>query len=222
MILSQRLSLRNVVFVVALCCMSASRASATVHTVSVGNFFFTPAKTHVAHGDTVRWVWASGVHNSTSDASSPKSWASPNLSGPDQSFQAVFSSADGNGPFPYLCTIHPTTMKDTIFVTNLAVEVTEQSEIPGDYLLEQNYPNPFNPATTIRFAIPHSARVEVSIINVNGETVESNDLGLLRAGSYSMVWDGQDVSGRMLPSGVYFYRIKAGDFVETKKMVLLK
>jgi flagellar hook assembly protein FlgD len=64
--------------------------------------------------------------------------------------------------------------------------------------------------------------VGVSIINVNGETVENNDLGVLRAGSYSIVWDGQNVAGGMLPSGVYFYRIKAGDFVETKKMVLLK
>jgi hypothetical protein len=113
-------------------------------------------------------------------------------------------------------------MKDTIFVSSSAVELSEQSEVPGDFSLEQNYPNPFNPSTTIRFTIPHSAEVEVSIINVSGETVERNDLGVLRAGDYSLVWDGRNVAGRTLQSGVYFYRLKAGDFIETKKMVLLK
>jgi hypothetical protein len=100
MILSQRLSSRNMVLVVALCCMIVSRASATVHTVSVGNFFFTPAKTHVVHGDTVRWVWSSGFHNSSSDASSPKQWLKS--FGVGSIFPGCFSSADGNGP-PYSC-----------------------------------------------------------------------------------------------------------------------
>jgi len=222
MIVRRRVLFLLSMLVTTLCVLYSGAAQATVHTIQVGSNFFSPAKTHVAHGDTVRWVWASGIHNSTSDAASPKSWASPNLSTSGQSFQVIFSSADGNGPFPYTCTRHSTTMKDTIFVTNLAVELTERSAVPDDYSLEQNYPNPFNPSTTIRFTIPRSAVVEVSIINVNGETVESNDLGLLRAGGYSMVWDGQNAGGGMLPSGVYFYRIKVGDFVETKKMVLLK
>ena len=127
MILSQKLLLRNMTLVVAFCSLITSHASATVHIVNVGNFSFTPAKTHIEHGDTVRWVWSSGFHNSTSDAGSPKAWASPTLSGSGQSFQVAFSAADGNGPFPYACTIHFTTMKDTIFVTSLGVEVSEQS-----------------------------------------------------------------------------------------------
>jgi plastocyanin len=209
-------------FMVVLCALFSGTVQATIHTIEVGNFFFSPTNTHVVHGDTVRWVWAGGFHNSTSEASSPKSWASPTLSGSGQSFQVVFATGDGAGPFPYTCTIHPTSMKDTIFVSSSAVELSQQSEIPGDYSLEQNYPNPFNPSTTIRFTIPRSAEVEVSIINVSGETVERNYLGVLHAGGYALVWDGRSVAGRMLQSGVYFYRIKAGDFVETKKMVLLK
>ena len=66
------------------------RSSATVHTVRLANYIFLPAKTHVAHGDTVRWVWSNGFHTSTSDASSPKQWSSPDLSGSGQSFEVVF------------------------------------------------------------------------------------------------------------------------------------
>jgi hypothetical protein len=113
-------------------------------------------------------------------------------------------------------------MKDTIYVTSAAVEIDGQSTIPGSFALEQNYPNPFNPSTTIRFTIPHTEEVELSIINVAGETVEHDQLGLLHGGSYSIEWNGRSSDGNMLQSGVYFYRIKAGDFVDTRKMLLLK
>jgi plastocyanin len=91
-------------------------ANATKHIVSVTNFAFTPAKTQVFPGDTVRWVWGSGVHTTTSDPGSTKSWASPALSGSGQSFEVVFNFADGPGPFPYHCNFHSLSMEDTIFV----------------------------------------------------------------------------------------------------------
>ncbi len=203
---------------------SASAVFATIHRIDVGNFSFTPAKTHVQPGDTVRWLWANGTHTSTTDPSSPKQWSSPVLSLTNQSFQVVFSAGDGPGPFPYHCIYHEVlyNMKDTIFMTASGVEVDPEGTLPGDFSVEQNYPNPFNPSTTIKFTLPRPSEVVLSVINVEGETVSQHPLGMLQAGSYSVQWDGRNSAGEMLQSGVYFYRVKAGEFVETRKMVLLK
>ncbi|MDX9857468.1 MAG: CHRD domain-containing protein [candidate division Zixibacteria bacterium] len=104
--------LRALATAAALLCVSVP-VRATIHTVQVGNFFFNPTKTTVNPGDTVRWVLVSGVHTTTSMPSSPKQWDSGILSG---SFDVVFTAGDGPGPFPYLCSVHPTTMIDTIFM----------------------------------------------------------------------------------------------------------
>jgi plastocyanin len=106
----------TVLILAALLLAITTVATATKHIVNVANFSFTPAKTHVFPGDTVRWVWASGIHTTTSDPSSTKSWASPTLSGAGQSFEVVFNFSDGPGPFPYHCDFHALSMKDTIFV----------------------------------------------------------------------------------------------------------
>jgi len=102
--------------VAALLLAMTAVATATKHIVNVANFSFTPAKTHVAPGDTVRWVWSSGLHTTTSDPTSSKSWNSPTLSGSGQFFDVAFALADGPGPFPYHCAIHSLSMFDTIFV----------------------------------------------------------------------------------------------------------
>lgn len=95
-------------------------ASATIHNVDVGNFFFSPTKTIVNPGDTVRWTLASGIHTTTSDVSSPKAWDSGNMTTIGQSYDVVFQVSDGPGPFPYHCGVHPFTMKDTIFMASVA------------------------------------------------------------------------------------------------------
>jgi plastocyanin len=101
----------------ALGLMTVPPANATIHSITVGNNFFSPLKTTVHPGDTVRWVWAGGVpHTTSSDPSSPKFWNSPTSSTAGFVFNLQFTSADGPGPFPYHCAVHPTTMKDTIFV----------------------------------------------------------------------------------------------------------
>jgi len=97
--------------------MGVSSTYATIHSITVGNNFFSPLKTTVHPGDTVRWVWVGGVlHTTTSDASSPKQWNSPTSSVAGFTFDLQFTAGDGPGPFPYHCAIHPTTMKDTILV----------------------------------------------------------------------------------------------------------
>jgi len=89
--------------------------------------------------------------------------------------------------------------------------------IPGDYLLTQNYPNPFNPVTEIGFSLPQASHVEITVYNIAGQVVDRLASGQYSAGFHVVEWDATSSS-----SGIYFYRIVAGDFAETKKMLLMK
>lgn len=94
--------------------------------------------------------------------------------------------------------------------------------IPDRYALHQNYPNPFNGGTTIRFDLPENQRVNLEVFNLLGQPSATLISGNRTAGSYSLVWNGRDDSGRELPSGLYFYRIQAGNFLAVYKMFILK
>jgi hypothetical protein len=99
----------------------------------------------------------------------------------------------------------------------ISLTVINLAAIPADYKLFQSYPNPFNPWTTIRFQLPKKSLVHLSIYNMLGAEVDMLVSEILEAGFYKADWD---ASG--FPSGVYFYRIKTGDFTDSKKMVLMK
>ena len=88
--------------------------------------------------------------------------------------------------------------------------------------LAQNYPNPFNPTTTIAFSIAQQSQVSLTIYDVTGRVVRRLVNDARSAGVYRILWDGRNDDGRGIGSGVYFYRLKAGQFVETKKMVLIR
>jgi hypothetical protein len=88
--------------------------------------------------------------------------------------------------------------------------------IPSEYMLHQCFPNPFNPITTISFALPVASEYELAIINMLGQNVASFE-GYSEPGIVELQWDASEHA-----SGVYLYRLKAGDFLETKKMVLVK
>lgn len=90
------------------------------------------------------------------------------------------------------------------------------------YFLAQNFPNPFNPVTKIAFGIKKSSPVALQIYNVSGRLVRVLVEGRRNPGNYEEIWDGTDNNGKVVVSGVYFYRLTAGSFTETKKMVLLK
>ncbi|RMF69304.1 MAG: T9SS C-terminal target domain-containing protein [Calditrichaeota bacterium] len=103
--------------------------------------------------------------------------------------------------------------------------VQEKSEsVPERFTLAQNYPNPFNPTTTIEFGVPEGAAqtVTLRIFNVRGQTVRELVNGQFSPGRHSVVWNGHDDAGRQSSSGVYFYRLHAGDVVQVKKMILMK
>ena len=115
----------------------------------------------------------------------------------------------------------PSTASDVIlkvFITPKDVSIQNiTSEIPSEYRLSQNYPNPFNPSTKIRFDVPSSGLVKLSVYNVLGEEVSTlvdTDLSL---GSYEVTWDASKVAG-----GIYFYRLETNGFSQTKKMLLIK
>ncbi|MYF92074.1 MAG: T9SS type A sorting domain-containing protein [Gemmatimonadetes bacterium] len=94
---------------------------------------------------------------------------------------------------------------------------------PEAFALANNYPNPFNPATTIQYALPQAADVELTVYNVIGQPVRTLVAEHQNAGRYVVEWDATNDSGHSLSSGMYFYRLQAGgEFLETKKMLLLK
>lgn len=103
--------------------------------------------------------------------------------------------------------------------------------VPGDkriaervngFRLERNYPNPFNPETVIQFTLPQSVQVRLAVFNMLGQQVRSLIAEDLSAGVHAVKWDGRDEFGQTLTSGVYFYRIDAGNFSETQRMILAK
>lgn len=94
--------------------------------------------------------------------------------------------------------------------------------LPTAFGLSQNSPNPFNPTTTIAYALPQAGDVKISVFNILGQNVKDLVDGYMPAGNHQVVWDGKDRSGAAVASGIYFYKISARDFTDTKKMVLLK
>jgi len=94
--------------------------------------------------------------------------------------------------------------------------------IPTEFDLSQNYPNPFNPTTVIKYALPHEARVRLDIFNVLGQKVITLVNETQSTGFYSIEWNGRDGGGQTVASGIYIYRIVTDDFVDTRRMVLLK
>lgn len=95
-------------------------------------------------------------------------------------------------------------------------------EAPGDFLLNQNYPNPFNPSTTISYAVRNPANVNLTIFNMLGQAVRTLVDSTQPPGEYSVTWDGGDGAGGVVSSGPYLYRMKVGDVVQTRSMLLLK
>jgi hypothetical protein len=98
----------------------------------------------------------------------------------------------------------------------------EPPEIPLASYLSQNYPNPFNPVTMIQFGLESHGGVSLRIYDPAGRLVRTLVEESRNAGHYMEEWDGRDSEGRSVASGMYFYRLQAGAFKETKKMVLLR
>ena len=100
--------------------------------------------------------------------------------------------------------------------------ITVAVGVPTKFDLSQNYPNPFNPSTTIKFSVPKATVVILKIYNMIGQEVATLVNEQKEIGFYSLTWNGKNNFNTQVASGVYIYRIVAGDFVSVKKMNLLK
>ena len=108
---------------------------------------------------------------------------------------------------------------DDVFIGNHSAIGIQQinANIPKENMLSQNYPNPFNPSTKIRFSIKKTETVELRVFDILGKEISIMKFGILKPGYYESGFNAEE-----LPSGIYFYRITAGEFTDTKRMILLK
>ena len=140
---------------------------------------------------------------------------------PSVSALAVFGSTIyAGGGFTEICnTVQP----NFAGITADVASVSEREELPSEFALHQNYPNPFNPATIIRYSLPVgqdgilSCHVSLKVYNLLGQEVATLVNESKQPGRYQVQWNAQRLS-----SGVYFYRLQAGEYLETRKLMLLK
>ncbi len=107
-------------------------------------------------------------------------------------------------------------------ITTVVSRSSESQKLPKRYALDQNYPNPFNAETQIRFSLPEDVPVTLEIFNIVGQKVVGLARGQYAAGMHRVSWDGKDSAGALVASGIYFYRLQAEGFRETRRMVLLR
>jgi hypothetical protein len=100
--------------------------------------------------------------------------------------------------------------------------IDDEKLVPGSFALHQNYPNPFNPSTTIQYEVGKTADVNITIYNVQGQKVKALVNAKKTAGKYTVAWDGKNDASNRIASGVYFMKMKAGDFKQTRKLIMLK
>ena len=114
-----------------------------------------------------------------------------------------------NGPF-------------TLTIDGVQLNINDNDLIPDEFALYANYPNPFNPTTTISYDLPDQAKVTLGIYDLLGKQIKTLINQSQDAGNKMAVWDGTDELGRPVSAGVYLYQIQAGEFTQTRKMLLLK
>jgi hypothetical protein len=109
-------------------------------------------------------------------------------------------------------------------IENVEIEISGQTpaDRPLEFALKQNYPNPFNPTTYIQFQVPQATTVRIAIFNTLGQEVATVFEGAKNEGTWEVAWNGKDKNGVNVPSGMYLVRMTAGEFVQSRKMMLLK
>jgi hypothetical protein len=142
--------------------------------------------------------------------------------GHGEDFQSMCTDGNGSVMFSWqdMRSIYTTDIyAHKITVPGLVTEVSDNKmiDIPSEFSISQNYPNPLNPSTIIRYSIPKSSQVSLKIFNALGEEIETLINEEKSVGTYELNWNAAN-----LPSGVYFYRLQAGSFIQTRKMILLK
>ena len=212
--------MKKILFIlILLSVMFLSKAFSTTFTVHVGymglRVFFPNSITNVHVGDTLNWVWDSGQFHTTTSTSVPTgaaTWDHPIDNGVSFSYVVVIS-----GDYNYWCSTHGPLFGMTGSFTVLPSGIQRTGSVVNNYELAQNFPNPFNPSTTIKFSIPKSSFVTLKIYDISGREIQTLVNNNLPIGAYNFTFDATEIS-----SGVYFYKIVAGNFIEIKRMALVK
>jgi len=192
-----------------------SQALAKTEQIAIIDFAFSPQSDTISVNDSVRWT-NNGIANHTS-TSDTRIWSS-GLLAPSQSYLRQFTTP---GTFSYACSVH-VFMTGVIVVKATSVGDENSAGVPKHYILNQNFPNPFNSSTRISFYLPKSGNVKLEVYNILGQKIRTLLEKFEEPGAKTIFWDGTDDRGLNVPTGIYFYRLTAQDFVDTKKMVYLK
>ncbi len=113
---------------------------------------------------------------------------------------------------------------DNLIVQSVISSVDDNTNgnLPDDYVLNQNYPNPFNPSTQISYKLTEASQVSITVHDLLGREIRNLVSNFQSAGNHSVEWNGKDNTGKIVPSGMYLYTLKAGNVLISKKMVLMK
>jgi hypothetical protein len=169
----------------------------------------------------VRWVWSAGSHTVTSgtggaDPNAGSLFDAP-LTSASTTFQYVFNTA---GTYPYFCRPHESFgMTGTITVD---VPSSVRTPLASVATLHRSVPNPFGGATEIAYTLRRATEVRLEVFDARGRRVATLDRGFRVAGTHRIAWDGAGLDGRRSPAGVYFTRLRAGETVRTRKLVLIR
>ena len=173
---------------------------------------FSPSTLTVSVGDTVLWQNNHGIDHTVTSTDSPEEWHDSNIS-PSGYFDLQFLNA---GTFPYDCAYHAS-MTGIIIVSGGTMNIDQLSLPSETFQLHSNYPNPFNPTTNIEYSLLENSVLELIIYNIGGRQIYTLVDDFRTAGHYSIKWDASSY-----PSGIYIAKIKAGKYVSTKKLMLIK
>ena len=135
----------------------------------------------------------------------------------DGNGDVIFSSASFATDKPQLFMVEH---EEEVIVVN--IDHNDSDIIPNKVSLEQNFPNPFNPATAFQYNLAESGTIELTITDIIGRKVTTLISGYQRSGNHNVLWTGKDSNGNQVPSGIYFYNLKSGSNIITKKMTLSK
>jgi len=169
-------------------------------------------------------TWTITVDGNTSDQVQ-LTWGTLSADIPD--YYTAFLTIENTGTVVNMRDINTVTLAAD-FPQDLSIEIhaqvlsTDDIILPNQFAIYQNYPNPFNPVTTLRYDLPEQANVNIIIYDMLGRQVKTLINQTQDAGYRSVIWDATNDYGKPVSAGIYLYQIQAGEYMQTKKMVLLK
>jgi len=211
--------------------MDSAFASAAFDAMEIGPFFYeddskattNANKRAVCSGTSIfsnypsaaGWRWLCTYNMTVSNWSAARSNITIDTADFNAASQYIFIPSGGGSPYQAI-------WKGPINVSSNGVNESNTDVLPKSFGLEQNYPNPFNPSTDIWFDLPSKSHVNLKVYNLLGQEVNSLVNEDLPAGRHRTQWNGTSSDGSHVASGIYFYKMVSGDFVDTKKMMLIK